>query len=140
LCLYPISNDAGSKHRILQWSRPFHPGLPMTTHLQFSKDGTLLFGIRNGDLQQWNLETGEHSLISSPNGAATTVAFNRDGTYLARYYKGRIGVDSMERQTMSHICKKVTDQKWSFTFSQDGCMLVAGGVDGQLLFWNNYQP
>ena len=140
LGLYPLSNHVGShQHRIQQGSRSFHPGLAMTTHLQFSKDGKHLFGIRKGDLQRWDLETGEHSLIDNRNETTTTTAIlNRDGTYLAQYHKGMIGIESMECQTISHICKKVADQKWTLAFSQDGCMLVAGGVDGQLQFWNNY--
>jgi WD40 repeat protein len=139
LCLYPLSNDGLSQHRILQCYRSLHPGLAMTTHLQFSKDGKLLFGIRNGDLQRWNLETGDDSLMYSRNRATATTVLNRDGTYLARYHKGMISIESLQCQEVSHICKKVTEQKWRLVFSQDGRMLVAGGVDGQLQFWNNFE-
>jgi WD40 repeat protein len=140
LSLYPLAKDYGMSniHRMMSPYRSIHPGLAMTTQLQFSNDGKFLFGIRNGDLQRWDFATGDYSLVPCPNRATTKL--NPQGDCLARYIKGMIGIEPVqEGQGFSQSNKKVTEQKWYLAFSHDGRMLIVGGVNGQVQFWSNYE-
>jgi len=138
VCLYPFSDDDLLQHGTFQSYRLLQPGLVMTSHLQFSTDGKTLFGIRNGDLQRWEVDTGIHHSVVLSNGSRTISTLNRDGTVHAHYdNRGLITTQSIDGPISQ---KQVKEQRWRMVFSPDGRFLVAGGVDGRLELWDIYQP
>ncbi len=109
----------------------------------FSLHGTLAAGLDNGQVELWEVETGERigTLRHADWGGVTSVAFSRDGTALASGSRDQvIKVWDVEtrREVGTWEVARDSDSYWniSVAFSPDGSRLVSGFQDGTVRLWD----
>ena len=109
----------------------------------FSLDGTLAAGLHNGQVELWEVETGERitTLRHADWDRVASVAFSRDGTALASgSWDQVIKVWDVEtrREVGTWEVARDSDSYWniSVAFSPDGTRLVSGFQDGTVRLWD----
>ena len=108
----------------------------------FSLDGSLAAGLDNGEVELWEVESGEWIGTFGHGGwSGLTVALSPDGTRLASRWRQEIKLWSVENGSLAGTWKVPTDVHWhgagqSVAFSPDGTRLAAGFQDGTVRLWD----
>ncbi len=120
---------------LLATERPVHS-------VSFSLQGTLAAGLDNGQVELWEVETGERiGTLRHGGWSGLTVAFSPDGTRLASRWRQEIKLWNVETRGLAGTWKVPTDVHWSgagqsVAFSPDGSRLAAGFQDGTVRLWD----
>ncbi len=108
----------------------------------FSLDGILAAGLDNGQVELWEVETGERigTLWHAEWGQVTSVVFSHDGTALAsgsRYQVIKVWDVETRREVGTWEVPRESNSLWSLAvdFSPDGTRLVSGFQDGTVRLW-----
>ena len=109
----------------------------------FSLGGTLAAGLNNGQVELWEVETGERigTLRHAERGRVTSVAFSKDRTTLASgSWEQVIKLWDVEtrREVGTWEVPREGNSVWplSVAFSPDGSRLVSGFHDGTVRLWD----
>ena len=120
---------------LLPTERPVHS-------VSFSLDGTLAAGLDNGQVELWEVETGERiGTLRHVDWGRVAVVFSPDGTRLASGARDQvIKVWDVEtrREVGAWEVAQHSDFSWdiSVAFSPDGSRLVSGFQDGTVRLWD----
>ena len=120
---------------LLPTERPVHS-------VSFSLDGTLAAGLDNGQVELWEVETGERiGTLRHAGWGRVAVVFSPDGTRLASGARDQvIKVWDVEtrREVGAWEVAQHSDFSWdiSVAFSPDGSRLVSGFQDGTVRLWD----
>ena len=110
--------------------------------VSFSLDGTLAAGLDNGQVELWEVETGEQiGTLRHGGWGGLTVAFSPDGTRLASRWRQVIKLWDVATRRLDGTWDVPTDIRWhgagqSVAFSPDGSTLVSGFQDGTVRLWD----
>jgi WD40 repeat protein len=109
--------------------------------MAISPDGKRLetsFGIADGTIQIWNLETGDLSReIVGHQAWVSTLKFWPDGkTLVSASADQTIRIWDMERFEQIRILQGHTLEVWSLDLTSDGSRLVSGSKNGEVLVWD----
>ncbi len=108
----------------------------------FSLDGTLAAGLDNGQVELWEVETGERiGTLRHANWGGVTVTFSPDGTRLASgSLEQVIKVWDIETRRVAGTWEvaRDSDSYWDIpvAFSPDGSRLLSGFQDGTVRLWD----
>ncbi len=108
----------------------------------FSLDGTLAAGLDNGQVELWEVETGERTgTLRHANWGGVAVVFSPDGTKLASGSLEQV-IKLWDIETRREVgtweVPRDSDFYWdiSVAFSPDGSRLVSGFQDGTVRLWD----
>ena len=103
----------------------------------FSLHGVLAAGLTTGEIELWDVETGERTglLRHVDWGWVTSVAFSTDGVTLASSAGDEVNLwDVASGQRLASL-EGHTSTVSSVAFSPDGTYLVSGSSDGEIKLW-----
>ena len=106
--------------------------------VSFSLDSTLAAGLGNGQVELWEVKTGERiGALRHADRRSSSVAFSPDGTRLASGFRdGSVGLWDVATQEEVATLEGHTDRISSVSFSPDGGLLASGGDDYTVRLWN----
>ena len=100
--------------------------------------GTLAAGLASGEVELWDVETGERTshLKHGNGGRVSSLVFSTDGVLLASGARDEVNLwDVAARQRMASL-EGHTGSVFSVSFSPDGTYLVSGSRDGEIKLWD----
>ncbi|MDR1174304.1 MAG: caspase family protein [Treponema sp.] len=113
-----------------------------TYSVTYSPDGNRIVSGHDSDIKIWNPETGrEQRILRGHTNRITTVAFSRDGKYLASGSRDttiRIWDPESGKELLG--ISDNTGRVFSVAFSPDGKRLVAGSYDGSVYLYDITDP
>jgi eukaryotic-like serine/threonine-protein kinase len=123
------------------WQKDAHVGL--VCGVAFSPDGkTLATGggenLSSGDVNIWDVASGEKLHCLPQTKGVRGVAFSRDGKRLAAVVCNECVARIWDAQTLKELFELSlgTDNPWSLAFSPDGTKLLTGGTEQSVKIWD----
>jgi WD40 repeat protein len=118
----------------------------LPTTMEFTKDGRLVIGYKDGWVRFWDLKSGrrlaqfkEHD---APSGYWMGISLSRDGHWLSSWALGYSKVVLHDVRDLRHVvrvdslnCTHV-GWTWEAIFDPEGRTLISSGNDGRVRFWN----
>jgi WD40 repeat protein/serine/threonine protein kinase len=137
------ANGQVSVYRVGETGPHVLPGPSSTTYcVAYSPDGQTIASSDSGQLILWNAASLQPTgRIATPGGYQNTLAFSRDGRWLAGGASdGLVTVWDVAKRQRRFWLKGHISCIWSLDFSADAKMLVAGAADGTAKIWDLSVP